>query len=247
MDRQSRIDREIERWKSRRHCDWCTLCMRRPRLSLHDFVAFLSASCFLHKHQLRVSMASNSSTSVGSTLLAVDENEYQYQPLPPRFRSPLQVFFRLVDLLPGRPEDPICYEVRLADYYQFRDFEALSYAWGNYDVRIPIVCDGKLLNITPNLHAALKALRLPYQSRSIWVDAISINQNDIGKRSAQVKEMLGIYGRAVRVIVWLGSDELDELGESKALKAKILIDHIATELVKITGHVLWNASDQLPK
>lgn len=55
----------------------------------------------------------------------------------------------------------------------------------------------------------------------LWVDALCINQKDLEERSAQVRQMADIYGKAWRVVVWLGRQScrahnvvytLDQLG-----------------------------------
>ncbi|TVY50468.1 Heterokaryon incompatibility protein 6,OR allele [Lachnellula cervina] len=50
---------------------------------------------------------------------------------------------------------------------------------------------------------ALAALRGP-KAQVLWVDALCINQKDLEERSAQVRQMADIYGKAWRVVVWLG-------------------------------------------
>ncbi|KAF2259968.1 hypothetical protein CC78DRAFT_523987 [Lojkania enalia] len=53
----------------------------------------------------------------------------------------------------------------------------------------------------------------------IWIDAICINQDDIGEREAQVAIMNRIYSLAQYVIVWLGAkDQFTELGISTIRK-----------------------------
>jgi hypothetical protein len=53
--------------------------------------------------------------------------------------------------------------------------------------------------VQPDLLAALKALRHPQEDRYLWIDAICINQADIGERNHQVEMMSTIYGQAKRV------------------------------------------------
>lgn len=95
-------------------------------------------------------------------------------------------------------------------------YEALSYAWGSNDRTKTIKCNDIEFPITQNLWQALMALRLPQafepnvkQFRYLWVDAICINQNDNLERGEQVWNMLTIYGKAIRVIGWLGADHED--------------------------------------
>ncbi|OAL43523.1 hypothetical protein IQ07DRAFT_580167 [Pyrenochaeta sp. DS3sAY3a] len=56
---------------------------------------------------------------------------------------------------------------------------------------------------------ALRHLRYPDKPRTLWVDAISINQDDLLERSQQVNRMGSIYTYAQRVVVWLGSSSHD--------------------------------------
>ena len=58
--------------------------------------------------------------------------------------------------------------------------------------------------ITRNLYAGLKALRFKESTRTIWVDALCINQENIEERNHQVQLMAYIYSGAERVVVWLG-------------------------------------------
>ncbi|KAI1488552.1 heterokaryon incompatibility protein-domain-containing protein [Biscogniauxia mediterranea] len=88
-------------------------------------------------------------------------------------------------------------------------FEALSYTWGSPKSRKAIFIESsgkplaKLL-VTKNLAVALSHLRDSKSSRTLWIDAICINQEDLAERSAQVPRMRLIYQLAARVVVWLG-------------------------------------------
>lgn len=96
-------------------------------------------------------------------------------------------------------------------------YEALSYVWGPTNSAVEIQVLGQpaseqphsTLSIGANLASALRYLRYGDQPRTLWVDAICINQQDIGERSAQVGRMGSIYSRATQVIVWLGPEAGD--------------------------------------
>ena len=61
--------------------------------------------------------------------------------------------------------------------------------------------------IAPVLQPALRALRRTETDRTLWIDAICINQDDMAERNAQVAMMADIYDRAMNVCVWLGEGD----------------------------------------
>ncbi|KAF6831739.1 heterokaryon incompatibility protein [Colletotrichum musicola] len=94
-------------------------------------------------------------------------------------------------------------------YHRFAwgDYGALSYAWGDQAVRVPIIMDGRVVLVGQNLEAALRALSTDpdyVDGLKIWADAICINQKDFVERNRQVKRMRMIYGKALIVSIWLG-------------------------------------------
>ena len=91
------------------------------------------------------------------------------------------------------------------DKSHLRSFEALSYVWGSQEDLKQITCNNVSLSVTKNLFEALMALREgDDEDRYLWVDAICINQNNSAEKAVQVRNMLTIYEKAVRVIAWLG-------------------------------------------
>jgi len=83
-------------------------------------------------------------------------------------------------------------------------FEALSYTWGDARNRKTIQVNGRQFQVTHNLYVALQHLRRDNEVRCLWIDAICINQDDLGERSSQVAQMEHIYRLATTVIVFLG-------------------------------------------
>jgi hypothetical protein len=125
---------------------------------------------------------------------------YQHQPLT----GPRSI--RVLRLLPQQTDGQV--RVELAEVSLDDDnveYEALSYVWGE-DSRNPreqILYEGKTLLVTENCMAALLQLRTT-DVRTLWVDAICIDQTSLSERSHQVQLMGEIYSRAQRVVVWLG-------------------------------------------
>ena len=128
-------------------------------------------------------------------------SSYPYRPLPAGST-------RLLRLMPAQNDAKI--ECSLSPY-ALREterrthlYEALSYVWGTQNKTRSITLDNHDFPVTENLHAALLHLRDRSLVRTIWVDAISINQADLDERGHQVQFMAEIYARANRVVVWLG-------------------------------------------
>ncbi|TLD20688.1 hypothetical protein PspLS_08543 [Pyricularia sp. CBS 133598] len=102
-------------------------------------------------------------------------------------------------------------------------FEALSYVWGSPENPTTVevlsqahgVCVTSQVAIHRNLATALTHLRHPSTVRTMWADAICINQNDLAERSQQVLMMGDVYRLATRVVVFLGPEEN---GSGDALK-----------------------------
>ncbi|KAI4921568.1 hypothetical protein J4E85_008913 [Alternaria conjuncta] len=94
--------------------------------------------------------------------------------------------------------------------YNWGDFEALSYTWGNTGDTKTIQINDVRKDVPRNLEEALRALRGLEETLSgmrYWIDALCIDQDNIEERNEQVKRMKEIYGRARAVIVWLGREE----------------------------------------
>jgi len=83
-------------------------------------------------------------------------------------------------------------------------YEALSYTWGDERAETLISIDDGLFLVRRNLDCALKQLRYDYEPRTLWIDAIRINQSDVDERGDQVSQMGSIYSKANDVVVWLG-------------------------------------------
>ncbi|KAH8594119.1 heterokaryon incompatibility, partial [Bisporella sp. PMI_857] len=66
-------------------------------------------------------------------------------------------------------------------------YEALSYTWGSDIIPEDITIGEQFkLKVRPNLHTALRYLKVPNRDLFLWVDAICINQSDSQEKSDQV-------------------------------------------------------------
>lgn len=113
---------------------------------------------------------------------------------------------RLLDLEPGAPEDPIKLTLRHVSLDKPPTYEALSYTWGDVSDTRQVLINGKPADITVSLLSALLQFRHtdPGEVRTLWADAVCINQADTTEKAAQVRMMDQIYSNARQVLVWLG-------------------------------------------
>jgi hypothetical protein len=104
-------------------------------------------------------------------------------------------------------------------------YYALSYTWKLPDIEeeqapfrpspVHVRCDGRILNIGENLFDCLYQLEhLPDDDNNdepdvvfVWIDAICINQADLGERNSQVAMMQEIYSKAAGTLIWLGRQD----------------------------------------
>ncbi|CAG8958001.1 hypothetical protein HYFRA_00000344 [Hymenoscyphus fraxineus] len=126
--------------------------------------------------------------------------------------------FRLLTLLPGRQESPICCNLAVAPLHSPPHYEALSYTWGNPFSSISetqvsatstftILLNGNRFPIGFNLEGALRFLRYEERERILWIDALCIDQGNDEEKSCQVRAMSRIYRNAGCVLAWLGSGD----------------------------------------
>ncbi|KAK3990449.1 heterokaryon incompatibility protein-domain-containing protein, partial [Cladorrhinum sp. PSN332] len=106
---------------------------------------------------------------------------------------------------PDEAIDPSLYEEPRAEQALYgQPYEALSYTWGPEGHGWFIYPGPSRLSVRENLASALKHLRHKDQERTMWIDALCINQTDVQERNHQVAQMGQIYNLAKYVVVWLG-------------------------------------------
>jgi hypothetical protein len=141
-------------------------------------------------------------------------HKYLYPPL----RSPTA--FRVLELQPGYHSNPVQCKLLDASLEEAPNYEALSYCWGDPKDTQIINCNEQSFPITSNLHAALVNLRQPGRKRTLWVDALCINQRDSAERNRQLRLMGRIYRKADKVIAWIGG-ESEAAGVAKSMFGRL--------------------------
>jgi hypothetical protein len=142
-----------------------------------------------------------------------------------RFRLSDPDSVRILRLQPGSREDNIKITLDVTSLNKPVPYEALSYAWDSHHGNTIVSCHGTDIPVTNNCAAALRELRYEDRQRTLWIDAVCINQSSTDERNHQVAMMGKVYQNAQCVIVWLGeaknrSDEAMMALETAALSSK---------------------------
>lgn len=88
--------------------------------------------------------------------------------------------------------------------------------------------DGLSLDVPASAEDVLRQVRLEHQLRTLWIDAVCINETDIREKSCQVAIMAEIYSRTFRNLIWLGKVE------AEASKVACAIEAILNEAMNAT-------------
>ena len=140
-----------------------------------------------------------------------------YKPLDESQRE-----FRLVQLHPGSGSDVVNATLLIATLRKGPPFlktktrarprpstpyEAISYTWDETSQRATMVLDGFPVLTPASAVEVLKAFRTATMTRVVWIDAVSINQQDLDERASQVAMMGDIYEASSQTIAWLGNED----------------------------------------
>lgn len=129
-------------------------------------------------------------------------------------------------------EDDIVLHVQTRKRSDEQYYEAVSYAWGTdksesalsvydgeeaaryfdgqnafvrlYRYNAPELQTQSSLRVRDNVAMMLRYLRHRWSPRNLWIDALSINQDDPSEKNQQVVQMGEIYRGSARTLIWLG-------------------------------------------
>ncbi|KAI1189208.1 heterokaryon incompatibility protein-domain-containing protein [Nemania serpens] len=167
----------------------------------------------------------------------------QYTPLDPSKKQ-----IRLLTLLDGEWDDSIRCELYVASLQDQPTYEALSYTWGPQVDLVDIYVNDVPFPATPNLYAALRRLREQIRtagdgrnSRTLWIDAVCMNQQDTKEKAQQVLLMGEIYSQTANGLLWLG----EQPDEPEPVVSKEQDVEVA-RLLKLSGDILDDISARLP-
>jgi hypothetical protein len=173
-----------------------------------------------------------------------DLERFEYEPLDQN-----RPCIRLLRLLGNweEPDLPACEIFHVDNWLQSptkHPYEALSYCWGSTNTDMTAIVNGRALRITANLYGALHYLKTRGSGRTLWIDAICIDQNNLSERAHQVGLMGEIFSYADRVIFWVGNPDADsdlamqfleetELQASRGAKRKLTWDQLDAQTFSI--------------
>ncbi|KAF2027854.1 hypothetical protein EK21DRAFT_11979, partial [Setomelanomma holmii] len=122
---------------------------------------------------------------------------FRYKPLDTTKQS-----IRLAEITPDDSNDLIICHLSDCDLARKPSYTALSYTWDRGNEQRDLLCDGKVMPIGSNLCNFLHRFRDRQETcaERLWIDAICINQDDVGERNHQVAQIRSIYTVANRVI-----------------------------------------------
>lgn len=160
-------------------------------------------------------MVERSSAVLSGTDPQKEEKSFHYRALDPSKRE-IRLLKLLRPRLPGAKKKQesnlgdikVRCELQHASLDDKPKYTALSYAWGDPTVTVPVILDNCLVHVTENLESGLRQLQAS-ETGALWVDALCINQKDDVEKSSQVQMMGSIYKHAIKVVVWLGPEQDD--------------------------------------
>ncbi|GKT41682.1 uncharacterized protein ColSpa_01863 [Colletotrichum spaethianum] len=156
---------------------------------------------------------------------------------PTDFYKPLEAGeIRLVRLFSGQWDDVITCDIQHWPLRESPRYYALSYARDNLYEDTKIVVNGQDSCVGEGLYEALRQFRQmlsnadsisapsfadkTFESFWIWADYLCLDQLNEKKKEREIPRMGEIYGRAERVLGWLGENEKTE-DESVKLLMKL--------------------------
>ena len=161
---------------------------------------------FVNDPSPKVRNPTNANDATNCRVISYGIPKYPYKPI--QLSSNAQEL-RLVVLYPGAPEEDLFGEIIHVELSESPRYEALSYTWadesGDKEPSMKLnVRGGRSVAITANCHAALRRLRRRRARRTLWIDAVCIDQSNVKERNHQVNHLKSIFNAAFQVVIYLG-------------------------------------------
>lgn len=147
----------------------------------------------------------------------------------------------------GESDDEIECTISTHAVFDVPPYTAISYTWGNMNPKQTINLNGKRLCIGYNSWLVLWQTRLHQLTNPIWMDVLSIDQENPFEKSIQVAMMGSIHKAAVYTHVSLGShaDDSKLLADQIRTHADFIVDQLsvcADRIYQLEGCTLWDTN-----
>lgn len=96
-------------------------------------------------------------------------------------------------------------------------YEAVSYCWNNEQPSTKVYLNGLSFEAPSTAVEVLRNLRFADHTRTLWIDALCINQQDPEERAQQVAMMGDVYRNSSTTLIWLGPSD-DNIRTRSAVK-----------------------------
>lgn len=145
---------------------------------------------------------------------------------------------RLIEVAPGHGKNSVICTFKYPKLKEgLVDFETISYVWGDPTPSETIFVDGKSLRVPYSSEEVLRRFRHAEHPRTLWLDAVCINQTDDEEKSHQVRLMTEIYGSGTRNLIWLGEDDGTGKATMNAIRDVVKdFERVATSMPDLSPH-----------
>ncbi|KAK5100735.1 hypothetical protein LTR24_000881 [Lithohypha guttulata] len=127
---------------------------------------------------------------------------------------------RLLVVSPGSHDTIVACDIKICSLFDegHPRYEAVSYAWSHVKGEGVILVSGDRTIVPAATEEALRNLRYLDRPRTLWLDAICIDQENTEERNQQVALMHEIYKKTTRTVVWLGKADESTVGAIDTIK-----------------------------
>ncbi|KAK5695547.1 hypothetical protein LTR97_009057 [Elasticomyces elasticus] len=98
-------------------------------------------------------------------------------------------------------------------------YETVSYAWGDATKRDVVYIGGHQLSVPLSAKNVLQRMRRSDKPRTVWIDVICIDQQNLVDRNYLVQLMCEIYSSTSTGFIWLGKDDHNTEATFDAIRA----------------------------
>lgn len=133
--------------------------------------------------------------------------DFPYEPLISNSKP-----FRLITVQPGQFDAPLLCTLshELLNVEPLPQYETISYCWGDASLRNVLTLNDHPVSVPASTAAALRCIRNLDTDRTVWLDAVCIDQRNIDERSQQVGMMGDIYRKGSCNLIYLGDHEMED-------------------------------------